>query len=162
MSVAARHAVQSEMCSMRTSFWSRTGKFWEQHEACEWRLVCSVFSWTTSSSTYSPYAMTWRHVSVHRNLRQLLDVSPQLHVKVALFLKKKFRFLQEENSSLRISCGYLWGVIKVVWHIFRRYGRKCCLSFQVEEKYKQSQSHITTDGQSVSISWCWAQSGTFD
>jgi hypothetical protein len=26
----------------------------------------------------------------------------------------------------------------------------------------QSQSHITTDGQSVSMSWCRAQSGTFD
>jgi hypothetical protein len=26
----------------------------------------------------------------------------------------------------------------------------------------QSQSHITTDGQSVSMSWCQAQSGTFD
>jgi hypothetical protein len=26
----------------------------------------------------------------------------------------------------------------------------------------QSQSHITTEGQSVSVSWCQAQSGTFD
>jgi hypothetical protein len=26
----------------------------------------------------------------------------------------------------------------------------------------QSQSHITTDGQSVSMSWCRAQSGTFE
>jgi hypothetical protein len=29
-------------------------------------------------------------------------------------------------------------------------------------KLKSSQSHITSDGQSVSMSWCRAQSGTFD
>jgi hypothetical protein len=30
------------------------------------------------------------------------------------------------------------------------------------ETCSQSQSHITSDGQSVSMSWCQAQSGTFD
>jgi hypothetical protein len=30
------------------------------------------------------------------------------------------------------------------------------------EPQSQSQSHITTDSQTVSMSWCRAQSGTFD
>jgi hypothetical protein len=34
----------------------------------------------------------------------------------------------------------------------------CCQN----QNQSQSQSHITTDGQSVSMSWCLAQSGTFD
>jgi hypothetical protein len=35
-------------------------------------------------------------------------------------------------------------------------------SRRINQSHRQSQSHFTTDGQSVSMSWCRAQSGTFD
>jgi hypothetical protein len=40
--------------------------------------------------------------------------------------------------------------------------KQCVYSEKAIRSQSQSQSYFATDGQSVSMSWCRAQSGTFD
>jgi hypothetical protein len=49
---------------------------------------------------------------------------------------------------------------KLVWHYFTTYRISLPFSYDVEHIW--SQSHITTDDQSISASWFWAPSGAHD
>jgi hypothetical protein len=88
------------------------------------------------------------------------------HDQILNFLSSdKFLFLHVERPLWRENGSVVFSAI-THWLETRRTHNHVLLSHQrlsqPGQSQSQRQSHITTDGQSVSMSWCRAQSGTFD
>jgi hypothetical protein len=137
------------------------------------RLVTSE---TFKLDQTSTQGCKWDRVSWHQTWRNLLNICKGLtdglfcrHLLHAGFLLSSF-----STMKMEVICSTKMSAHTALYPRRWQHSTCNCLSHhflwgpchikakQAHNFFSQSQSYITTDGQSVIMSWCRAQSGTFD
>jgi hypothetical protein len=82
-------------------------------------------------------------------------------VPTSPLLVEMFLQFHEHNQISKMAVFWFVAPCSLV-EVYQRFRGPCCLHHKGDEWAAQSQSHIATDGQSASLSWCRAPFGTHD